>query len=324
MHEAVSFMQLKIEIGKLKVMKQEFYFASREGNHSLHGLRWVPEGEVRAILQIVHGMAEHIERYDEFASYLAERGVLVVGHSHLGHGLSVKNEEELGWFGEPDGNGFLIGDIHQLRERTSELYPGKPYFILGHSMGSFLTRQYLGLHGDGLTGAVIMGTSDLPGVLLKASAGLCRLIAKFKGWHHRSKLIDGFIIRGYERRMGIEWLSKNEESNRTYQEDPRCGFAFTLNGFFHFFRTVDLANGLEAAGAFPKDIPIHFCSGAEDPVGGNGKSVQVVYQRYWKHGAKATMKLYPGFRHEILNEIDRAVVFEDLYHLIRKEIETCI
>lgn len=293
-------------------MKQEFYFLSSDGFHRVHGLRWSPDGDVKAVLQIVHGMAEHIERYDEFAGFLAKRGVLVVGHSHLGHGQTAKDEQELGWFGEPDGNDLLIGDIQTLREITENQYPGVPYFILGHSMGSFLTRQYLGLYGGGLSGAVIMGTADLPDVLLGSASALCRLMAAFKGWHYRSPLIDSFIIRGYERKMGMEWLSKNEESTRAYAEDPRCGFAFTLNGFYHFFRTVDRANTLEAAGQFPKEIPILFTAGSEDPVGSSGKGVKAVYRRYKKQGANASIRLYPGDRHEILNELDRQTVFEDI------------
>ena len=295
-------------------MKKEQYSPSVDGVHQLHTLLWVPEGNVKAVLQIVHGMSEHIERYDEFGRYLAERGVAVVGHSHLGHGLTAKNNDELGWFGWPDGNEYLIGDIHRTREKTRFLYPDVPYYILGHSMGSFLVRQYLGVYGDGLAGAVIMGTSDLPNVLLKASEKLCLFMGKRKGWRYRSPLIDSFIIRGFEKKMGIEWLSKNDENNRKYQDDPMCGFAFTLNGFYHFFRTVQRANELEAAGRMPGDIPILFLAGAEDPVSNNGRGVKTVFRRYQKQGAQTDRKLYDGMRHEILNEVDRRHVFEDLYN----------
>ena len=294
------------------IMRQEFAFLSSDGFHRVHGFRWLPAGEVKAVFQIVHGMSEHIARYDEFGRFLAENGVLVVGHSHLGHGQTAVNDDELGWFGEPDGNDLVSGDIQSLREMTGNQYPGVPYFILGHSMGSFLTRQYLCLYGKGLSGAVIMGTGDLPGVLLGIASALCRLMARFKGWHYRSPLIDSFIIRGYERKMGMEWLSKNEESTKRYAEDPWCGFPFTLNGFYHFFRTVGRANALEAAGQFPKDIPILFLAGGEDPVGSNGKDVKAVCRRYQKQGANASIKLYPGDRHEILNELDRQTVFEDI------------
>ena len=294
-------------------MRQEFYSPSVDGVHQLHTLCWVPEGEVKAVLQIVHGMAEHMERYDEFGRFLSGRGVLVVGHSHLGHGLTAKDAEELGFFGWPDGNEYLIGDIHRTREKTQFRYPGVPYYILGHSMGSFLTRQYLGIYGEGLAGAVIMGTSDLPNALLKSVEQLCLWMGKRKGWRYRSPFLDGLVIRGFEKKLGIEWLSKDGERNQNYQEDPLCGFAFTLNGFYHFARTVLRANELEAAGRMPKDVPILFTAGGEDPVGSNGRSVKAVFRRYRKAGAKCTLRLYDGMRHEILNEVDRMRVYKDLY-----------
>lgn len=294
------------------VHRQEFYLPSTDGLHQLHGIRWVPEGEMHAAMQIVHGMCEHIERYDEFARFLAEKGVLVVGHSHLGHGLTDKNEDELGWFGEPDGNELLIGDIHRLREETQR--PGIPYYLLGHSMGSFLARQYLGAHGEGLSGAVIMGTADIPVPVLKAGQLVCRMIAAFKGWHHRSPLVSAMVTDGYTRKYGLGWLSKNEESNRAYGEDHRCGFRFTLNGFYNLFLGLDRASRTETAGQLPTNYPILFTAGSDDPVGSSGRGVRSVYSRYRKQGAKARIKLYPGDRHEILNELDREQVFEDIYH----------
>ena len=294
-------------------MKQELYSPSVDGVHQLHTIYWVPEGEVKAVLQIVHGMAEHMELYDEFARYLSERGVAVVGHDHLGHGLTAKDAEELGWFGWPDGNEYLIGDIHRIREKSQFRFPGVPYFILGHSMGSFLVRQYLGLHGEGLAGAVVMGTSELPDVLLKAMEKLCLWMGKRKGWRYRSPFIDGLLIKGFEKKLGIEWLTKNDESNRRYQADPLCGYAFTLNGYYHFFRNVLRANELEAAGRMPRSMPILFTAGGEDPVGFEGKGVKSVCRRYKKQGAMAELKLYAGMRHVILQEVDRLQVYKDIY-----------
>lgn len=296
----------------MEINRQDFRFRSLDGIHDVHAIRWDPAGKPRAVLQIVHGMCEHIARYDEFARSLARRGVLVVGHSHLGHGLTARSEEELGWFGEPDGNMLLIGDIHQLREQLQT--PDVPYFILGHSMGSFLLRQYLGLHAEGLAGAVIMGTGDIPGPVLAAGRLVCRSIAAFKGWHHRSAFVSGFVTEGYKRKYGLGWLSGNEASNQAYAQDPRCGFRFTLNGFYCFFLGLDRANRQEAAGEIPKDCPLLFIAGAEDPVGGCGKGVRTVYSRYRRQGARARIKLCPGDKHEILNEADREQVFEYLYN----------
>ena len=297
--------------------RQEFFVPSADGRHRLHCLRWVPAGNPHAVLQIVHGMCEHIARYDEFARYLANRGVLVVCHSHLGHGLTAENEKELGWFGKPDGNFLLIEDIHRVREQSR--IPGVPYFILGHSMGSFLTRQYLGIHGDDLSGAIIMGTGDIPGPVVKAGQWVCRITAAFRGWHHRSALVSSFVTDGFKRKYGLSWLSNNEVSNEAYERDPRCGFRFTLNGFYSFFRGNDRANRREAAGQLPKSFPLLFTAGAEDPVGSNGKGVKAVYRRYLSHGANASIKLYPGDRHEILNELDRETVYADITNWINKE-----
>ena len=298
-------------------MKQEFYLPSLDGEHRLHCIRWVPEGQPRAVLQLVHGMAEHIGRYDEFGRFLASQGIEVVGHSHLGHGLTAKNEGELGWFGGPDGNLLLIGDIHQLREKNQR--PGIPYFILGHSMGSFLTRQYLTLHGEGLSGAVIMGTADMPGPVVKAARAVSRILAAVKGWQHRSALVSMMVTDGFAKKYGPGWLSRNPENVKAYAEDPFCGFRFTLNGFYSFFRCIQRANDQESAGQLPKSFPLLFTAGAKDPVGSNGKGVKAVYRRYLHHGANASIKLYPGDRHEILNELDRETVYADIYNWINKE-----
>lgn len=296
----------------MEITREEFYFCSQDGRHDIHAIRWVPAGEVKAVFQIVHGMCEHIERYDAFARYLAARGVLTVGHSHLGHGKSAKSDAELGWFGEPDGNAYLIGDIHRLREQSQ--CAGIPYFILGHSMGSFLVRQYLGVHGDGLAGAIIMGTGDIPVPVLKAGQLVCRCIAAGKGWRHRSALVSSMVTDGYRKKYGLRWLSNNDESNRAYEADPRCGFRFTLNGFYNLFLGLDRASSQETRGQLPRDCPILFVSGAEDPVGSNGKGVRAVCSRYRSQGANAGIRLYSGDRHEILNETDRLRVYEDIFN----------
>ena len=164
-----------------------------------------------------------------------------------------------------------------------------------------------------------MGTGDIPGPVVKAGQLVCRIIAAFRGWHHRSALVSSFVTDGYKRKYGLSWLSGNEESNLAYDADPRCGFRFTLNGFYSFFRGIDRANGQESAGQLPKSFPLLFTAGAEDPVGSNGKGVKAVYRRYRKHGANASIRLYPGDRHEILNELDRETVYADIYNWINKE-----
>lgn len=295
-------------------MKKEFYFSSKDSITQIHALEWIPEGAPKAILQIAHGMVEHIGRYNDFGTYLASKGVYVTGHSHLGHGKSMVSKEKMGYFAEPNGNECVLGDIHEIRKLTQKKYPDVPYFLMGHSMGSFLTRQYLGRYGEGLSGAIIMGTGEQPDLILSAGKMVCKVIAAFKGWEHRSNFVNSLVIGGFEKEMGKGWLSRNEENVKNYAADPLSGFVFTLNAFYHMFDGMAKMNTQEKGGNFPKELPIFFVAGSEDPVGAYGKGVEIVYQRYLKKGAKnVAMKLYADDRHEILNELDKDVVYEDIY-----------
>ncbi len=294
-------------------MKKEFYYQSRDGVTQIHAIEWKPEGEIKGILQICHGMAEHIDRYHEFAEFLAEHGFYVVGHDHLGHGLSVTKAEKYGFFHETDGNAYVIADIHQLRIRTEKVYPGIPYFMMGHSMGSFLLRQYLGLYSGGLAGAIIMGTGEQPDVILMGGKLVCKLLAKIKGWNHRSQFVHNLAEGAYEKKLGGGWLSKNAANVQKYSEDPLCGFMFTLNGYYHMFTGMQKMNAQEKEGKTSKNLPLFFVAGSEDPVGNYGKGVENVYQNYKNCGYKdVEMQLYADDRHEILNEDDRKTVFQDI------------
>jgi alpha-beta hydrolase superfamily lysophospholipase len=179
-------------------------------------------------------------------------------------------------------------------------------------MGSFLTRQYLTLHGEGLSGAVIMGTADMPGPVVRAARTVSRILAAVKGWQHRSALVSMMVTDGFAKKYGPGWLSKNPENVKAYAEDPFCGFRFTLNGYYYMFLGLYRAIRAENGGSIQKEYPILFTAGAEDPVGNCGKGVRALYSRYRKSGANATIKLYPGDRHEILQESDRQQIFEDI------------
>lgn len=300
-------------------MKKDFYYLSRDGVTKIHAIEWLPEGEIKAVLQICHGMVEYIERYDEFARYLADRGYYVVGHDHLGHGQSVQSEADLGYFHETQGNKFVVGDIHQLRQMTQTKYPDVPYFILGHSMGSFLARQYIQMYGSGLKGVIIMGTGHKPALLLNVGKALCKIIASVKGWHYRSKLINNMAFGSYNKnfkpsKTQVDWVTSDPEQLAKYVADPLCTFTFTINGYYHLFCSIKELTQKEYLNKIPKDLPVFFVSGQNDPVGSFGKGVEKVYDTYKKCGLKdLTMKLYKDDRHEILNETDRPQVYEDLF-----------
>lgn len=300
-------------------MKREFYYPSRDGETQIHAVEWIPEGEVKAILQMCHGMMEHIERYHDFAEFLSGQGIYVVGHDHLGHGKSVTSSEKLGFFYDGDGNACVIADIQQLRVQTEKKYPNVPYFMLGHSMGSFLLRQYLGLYSGGLAGAIIMGTGEQPDLVLGAGKLVCKIIAAFKGWSHRSAFVNSLAVGGYEKKMGKAWLSKNAENVERYAKDPLSGFMFTVNAYYHMFDGMSKMNKQEKEEKMGKSLPIFFVAGSEDPVGNCGKGVQNVYNKYKKSGYQdVELKLYEGDRHEILNEDDRDVVYRDILNWIEK------
>lgn len=307
-------------------MKQEFYYPSSDGQTKIHGIIWRPEKQAKAVLQICHGMVEYIDRYNDFAQYLAERGVCVVGHDHLGHGRSVQSEEHLGFFHESHGNQYVITDIHKLRRMTEQDYAGVPYFMMGHSMGSFLLRQYLTMRAEGLAGAIIMGTGYMPYGLLAAGQMVCRSIAAVKGWQYRSEFVNQLGMGGYNKQFEPsestkDWITSDEEMRKKYEADPLCSFIFTVNGYYQMFEGMKTLTKKSAMDKIPGSLPVFFVSGAEDPVGSNGEGVARVFHKYEQAGIQdVEMKLYPKARHEILNESNREQVYEDLYQWINDRI----
>ena len=301
-------------------VKREFTFDSGDGRTKIHAVEWKPEkGEICGVLQIFHGMVEFIERYEETAEYLTERGFAVVGNDHLGHGRSIVSKEEYGFFCENNGNAVVLGDLRRLHEKTRKKWPKVPYYILGHSMGSFLLRQYLCMYGDELDGAVIMGTGTQPASALKAGQRLCSLLARMRGWHYRSPLVDRMAFGGYNKhfhaaRTEKDWLTKDGNRVDAYLADERCTFRFTVNGYYNLFVSIEEASKQENLERMPKDLPVLFMSGAEDPVGGFGKGVEQVRRQFEAAGmTDVTWILYENDRHEILNETDRSTVLRDLY-----------
>ena len=308
-------------------MRDEFYFPSKDGNTEIHTIEWKPEGKVRAVLQICHGMVEYIRRYDEFAQFLCGKGYYVVGNDHLGHGKSVQAKSEYGFFNEKYGNACVIGDMHTLRQRTEKKYPGLPYFMLGHSMGSSLLRQYIQMYGNGLSGAVLVGTvADHKKAALLFGKRLCRVMAAFRGWHYRSRMVDNLVLGVYNKkfkpaRTRADWITSDNEILDVYVSDPLCSFMATVNVYYNIFSGMIGIQRKESVYMIPKGLPVLFLSGADDPVGEFGKGVRKIYEKYRAAGIKdVTLRLYTGDRHELLNETDRAQVYEDLLNWLEKYI----
>ena len=300
-------------------MKDEFYFPSKDGNTEIHTIEWKPEGEVKAVLQMTHGMVEYINRYDEFATYLAGHGFYVVGNDHLGHGKSVQSKSEYGYFEKSHGNACLLGDMHTLRTRTMKKYPDVPYFMLGHSMGSILMREYIQMHGHGLVGVMLIGVvAEQPQFVLDLGRALCKGAALVRGDHYRSRLVNNMAIGAYNKkfkpaRTRADWVTSDKERLEAYVSDPLCSFVFTVNGYYHMFGGMKQMERKESVYMIPKDLPILFAAGTDDPAGNCGKGVRKVYEKYKASGIQdVTLQLYAGDRHELLNETDREQVYEDL------------
>lgn len=308
------------------VKKEEFTFDSRDGLTKLHAVRWVPEGKVVCILQIVHGMAEYIERYEALAQYLGEKGILVTGDDHLGHGKSAEKKGNYGYFCEQDPATVVVRDVHRLKKMTQEEYPGVPYVILGHSMGSFITRNYLFRYGTGIQGAIICGTGSQPPALIKLSLLIANIQGLFLGQKHVAKFIDKLAFGSYNKRISnprtpFDWLCTDEKVVDAYMKDTFCGFTFTVNGFKTLFTLIDRLNQEENINAMPKELPVHFIAGDMDPVGNYGQGVRKAYDDFAKAGmSRISIKLYPGDRHELLNEKDKQQVYEDIYPWIMERV----
>lgn len=310
------------------IKKEEFYFGSRDGEHKLYAVKWIPEAEKPVcILQIVHGMTEHIGRYEEFALAMAKKGILVVGDDHLGHGLSVPEGEPRGYFCQEDAATVLVRDEHRLKKITQEQYPGIPYIILGHSMGSFILRNYLMRYGNGIDGAIIMGTGMQSKYAVRFGWLQASLLCLLRGPKHVCKTMDRALFGVYNSKFtaGPEdsghWVSVNIENVKAFQADPLCNFIFTANGFKTLMQLILNLYDKEKLAQMPKNLPVLFVSGQNDPVGDFGKSVEKVYRSFEALGMEnVQMKLYPGDRHEILNEADKEQVYGDIYRFILQRI----
>ena len=295
----------------------DFTLPSTVPGRTLHAFRCIPEGEVRAIVQLSHGMVEFIDRYKPLAEDLAGRGILVTGHDHLGHGGSIRTKDDYGYFAQPDGNRAVLDDLHAMTTLTKQLYPGVPYFLLGHSMGSFYARQYLCEYGAELDGAILMGTGYQPKALVTLARTVCRVLAVFFGWQHRSKLVRDLSFLGYnkglEGRTPHDWLNRDQAEVDKYRADERCMFTFTLNAYYSMFTGILRLYDPDFLNRMPKDLPLLFLAGDADPVGEQSKGVQRAIDSLKAVGVQnITQKFYPGARHELLVEINRQEVFADI------------
>lgn len=291
------------------------HYGSCDGKNKIVYTKWSGDPQPKAVLQLVHGMAEYIDRYDEFARFMVGEGFVVYGADHLGHGRSAANEEDLGYFAHKDGWKLLVEDAHALTLRAKKENPGLPFVLLGHSMGSMVVRSYANRYSADIDALIIMGTAGknpLGGV----GIFLVNLLTVFKGERHRSKFIDKMGFGSYNKtfsdvRTPMDWLSADRDNVARYIADEKCGFLFTLAGYRDLFTLLNSVNVKSWGEGIRKDLPVLVISGRDDPVGGYGKGVEEVYRQLKEKGvADVTLSLWDGLRHEILNETDKQPVYD--------------
>ncbi len=297
-------------------MRTEYYFGSA-GAGKIRACVWKPAGHPKAIVQLVHGIAEHVERYHDFASWLNSHGIMVVAEDHMGHGKSVVEKGRLGYF---QGGWFAaVEDTYTLLKQTIEDYPGVPYILFGHSMGSFMARTILAKYPEcGISGCIICGTAWQPAALLSAAMPICNALCKNGGDQKPSPALKKLMFGGYNKRVERvrtpnDWLTRDNRIVDAYNADPKCGFTATAGLYRDMLAGISYVQQPVNLEAMDKELPILFTAGKEDPVGAYGQGVQQAAEAFRKAGMKqVAVKLYPLCRHEILNEINREDVYRDI------------
>lgn len=293
-------------------------FKSANGSSSITYYILVPEGvEARGVIQIAHGMCEYFSRYMVFAKYLCSLGFIVCGHDHLGHGASVSREAQLGFFAPKNGWKYLIEDMKTLTDLVRERYPGLPYFLFGHSMGSLLARLYLPAYGKPLAGCILCGTVG-PNPFAKTGMRLADGVVHSKGMTYRSAFLSRLAVGSFNRKFTdspsmFSWLTRDPHVVALYQSDNKCNFVFTATGFRDLFTLVQRANSPRCFHTTPRHLPILLISGDKDPVGGYGEGVRSVARMYHAAGQKnVDVIFYRDGRHELINELNHLDVFGDV------------
>lgn len=300
--------------------------ASTDSKNNLNVIIWETEKEPIGVLQIVHGMAEYIDRYDNFAKYMTEQGFNVIGHDHLGHGHSVSDERDYGFFAEENGDKIIIEDMHSVTQYAREKWEELPNFILGHSMGSFCLRQYLTKYSNDVFGAIIMGTGWIPSAAALLGKTIATNTCKSKGSHTVNPLLIKLTLEPYNKpfapaRTNCDWLSRDEKQVDLYVNDKLCGFDFTAGAYKDFFTVLEkIAKNRQLIG-MRKSLPILITSGSVDPVGGK-KACEKLNAQYKRCGIDdVTLKLWENDRHEILNELDKSDVYRYIYNWLKSRIQ---
>lgn len=305
------------------------FYLEREQDVQLHGYCWLPEKDTKIIglVQLAHGMAEHILRYDAFARFLAQKGFIVFGNDHRGHGKSIIAPDDKGFFAAENGFAKVVEDLRAVTLYMKEQYPGLPLFFFGHSLGSFLTRRYTQLYGESLAGVIISGTGADQGLLGQLGYMLAKWERFRKGPRTPSPLMDRLIFGSFNKafapaRTAFDFLSREEAAVDRYIKDDACGFICSTSFYMDLLSGIALIHRPDEISKTPRQLPLLFISGEQDPVGDFGKGVRNVLQLYRKIGIEdICWKLYPKARHELLHETNAKEVQNDISKWLHHKIE---
>ena len=299
-------------------------FPSSDGIHNVYAEIYAPrDGEIKGVVQLAHGMRDHAGRYKALADYLAGSGYVFAGHHHLGHGRTVNTKDEFGYFAKRGGVHYLVEDMHGMNKKLRELYPEAPLTVLGHSMGSFITRLYAEKYPEDMQKVIIHGTGG-PNPLLPMGKFVAGTVRLFRGGKHRSKLITGLAFGSYNSRFPKSdgknaWLTRDVSRVSDRKNDELLRFIFTTSAYLDLFSMIGKVNSRAWFKAYPKNMPTLIISGDMDPVGNYGKGPVYVYDRLVREGCSAVeLKMYEGARHEPFNETNSDEVFCDLLAWIEK------
>ncbi len=305
----------------MAVIRKEAYFTSSNGVNKIRTLIWQDEESAPVgVVQIAHGVSEHIGRYDDFARFLAVNGFVVCGNDHLGHGKSVESEADLGYVFDGD-HVNMVRDMNTLHNIMSKRYPEIPYIIFGHSMGSFLARIYSAAFGDRLSGAIFCGTGQLPAAVTAFEDPVKSLMDKLAenskspaSIIHIFELFTKKVLKGDD---DLSWLSRSKENIENYKNDPLSGVPMSAALAKELVSLAVKASEPSWASKLPENFPVLLISGGKDPIGMFGRGVLAVSDALVMQGLAPEVFLYPADRHEILNEEDNEKVYGDILNFVK-------
>jgi alpha-beta hydrolase superfamily lysophospholipase len=304
-----------------------FNFSSVDGKN-IFTYRWLPDNEndIKAAVHIIHGMGEHAGRYVDFARFLTGHGFAVFAADQRGHGRTAESQADFGHYADSDGWALVLKDLNMLNSIIAGQYPQRPVFLFGHSAGAFLAQDILIAAPHNIKGAILSSTMASPGPIGQAGILVANMVISKKGPRAKSPFHKKLTFEKYNNyfkpvRTSADWISRDEKMVDAMLADPFCYSLFSATFYLELVRATYRVNDIGNLKKIPADMPIFIISGTKCALGVFGKGVRKVFAAYRKAGLKnVEMKLYEGARHELVNETNRAVVYEDIKNWILKSV----